>query len=863
MPTRDQPLPISRFAGVNRRDGADLVENNEFLTIQNLYPLTKGLFYKREGSSEYLTAAELVGVQEVLGIQRFNNYFGEKETLFYCKTAVGSQITNPTTPPTVTMIADGNIPVDGVSYGIYFSWIGLGGETTTTSDPINAILTTGLHGFRVGVPTFPTGAKGANIYIQRAGNVGRNYVGTIKNQGDTLDVLWPQGHAAAFDDDLGNWITSFGVSNAENFGVGNLKAGTYFLSACWFAGGAANTTSTQLQLARATPTVAPFLNEYIKIVVPQDGMSIRIGMWITGGASTDSADHVMFFIGTKPPLQGSMLFAGIRKVRSATTTNQTEPEILEITDFPEEINAQSHVVNSLAHGNRPVFSYVHQTPNTTGCLTDGAVAASNMILKKKADGSIVEVFMSKTDVDQYRAQLDGVNPFTGAVPVDGIARRFNHILRGGDICTMVQYQGEVYLSNGNNLVIHTDGFAMSEQTELAATLAPGIPLATLVFKNQLVAIVARNNYRVNAANSALPSLNQVFASGVFQPNNWSDGGTGLDLRFATIGDPFSDGVSALGIYNFNSAIDGPSSMLACFKKASTWLLTNVPDSAGGVNASANAISGRTGCVAYKTIVATNIGLVFLGTDGSVYLISGGGGEPRRIGDRIRNAMSHLAENDELMARCTAVFHKGFYKISYPSSATSTTNDAQWWADLRTEQGVPITWSGPHIGINVGPQTVFLGDGDEDQHVGAVDGDNQVALLDDPSTFEDLGEPIVSVVEWKTSRMGTIINLKKYSGMVFDLYYDTQFAHDVMVEAFAGDQYSQENRQLSDGTGIWDATNFDQGNWGDAMFYPLTVFFAPSNLIGRTFRWKLTHSNNAQIILANAVIMYQPERRVII
>lgn len=862
MPTRDQPLPISRFAGVNRRDGADLVENNEFLTLQNFYPRTKGLLYKREGSTEYLTAAQLSGVQEVLGIQRFNNYFGEKETLFYCKTAVGSQIADPTDPPTVTMIADGNIPVDGVSYEIYFSWIGRGGETAVTSDPINAILTAGLHGFKVGVPAFPAGAVGANIFIQRALNVGRNYVGTIKNSGDTLDVLWPQGTPNAFNDVLGSWITSFGVSNEENFGVGNLKAGTYFLSACWFCGGAANTTSAQLQLARADPTVAPFANQYIKIVVPQDGMSIRVGMWIAGGASSDGADHVMFFIGTKPPLQGSMLFAGIRKVRSATTTNQNEPEILDIADFPEEINAQSHVVNSLADGNRPVFFYSSQT-NNTGCDTDGDSAASNMILKKKADGSLVQVLISRTDVDQYRAVQDGVNPFTGAVPVDGIARRFNHILRGSDICTMAPYQGEVYLANGNNLVIHTDGFAMSEQTELAATLAPGIPLSVLVFKNQLACIVARNNYRVNSAGNSLPSLNQVFASGVFAPNNWSDGGTGLDLRFATVGDPFSDGVSALGIYNFNSATDGPSSFLACFKKASVWLLTNVPDSTGGTNASANAISGRTGCVAYKTICATNIGLVFLGCDGSIYLISGGGGEPRRIGDRVRSALAHLAEDDELMARCTAVFHKGFYKLSYPSSLDSDTNDAQLWADLRTEQGVPITWAGPHIGLNVGPQTVFLGDGDEDQRIGAVDGVNQVALLEDESTFEDIGEPIVSVAEWKTSRMGTVVNLKKYTGILFDLYYDTQFAHDVMIEGFADAEYSQINKQLSDGTGIWDADDFDQSNWGDALFFPVAAMFGPTNLIGRTFRWKLTHSNNAQIILANAVIMYQPERRVIL
>lgn len=864
MSTRDQPLTIGNFLGINRRDGADLVQNNEFYKLQNVYPKTKALFYKREGSTQDLSSSDLDAVSSIINIHRYLNYFGQKENLYYCESASSTAIANATTAPTLSEQTGSysSYLTNSAAYNVKYSWVGRGGETTLSSAAA-ITLSAGGKVIRVSVPAFPTGVRSANIFIQYTGH-GLDYilVGTITSSGGTLDIYWASHDATAnlgVQDALGTWITKL---SGNEFGTGSLKAGTYYLSACWWSDG------DNYELATTAPGAYPWTDTYIKITVPEDGKSIRVGMYIGGGTSTTGASFIAYFIGTRPPTEGPMTFVGVRKVRSAITTDYTQKEIIEITAIPEKTNCQTQVSHVNPSGT-PINIAVFNTASAYGINTTGDSLApnfsSNLLYREKDDGTIVEVLPSRTDITYDPSIL---NPFTAvkvvdAVPPSGIKLRKPFINKSTNIGRMATFQGWVYLANGSNLMLHTDGFALAEQTEAAGTVAPGIPQSVMVFKNQLVCLVSKNSYSSLSASSSLPALNQVFSSGVYVPNNWADGGTGSDLRFATVGDPFSDGVSALGIYNFNSATDGPSSFLACFKKASTWLLSNLPDSTGGVPAAANALSGRVGCLAPSSVVATRIGLVFLGNDGDIYLVRSQGGEPAPIGNRVRPILEHLAEDDALMSRCTATYHKGFYKLSYPSSATSTTNDAQIWADLRTEQGSPITWSGPHTGIEVGPQIVYLLGEDEDQRLCVVDGQVKTAFLDDPDTFQDLGSDMTSVIEWKTSRMGSALNLKKYSAMLLDLYYDTQYAHDIMLEMFADDQYSQQTRQLSNGTAIWGTGSFDAANWGDAQFFPVTFMPGPTNLIGRTFKWKLTHASNAQMILANAVIMYQPERRVII
>lgn len=845
---RSPAVPIANFLGLNRRDGADLVANNEFYTLQNVYPKTKGLFYKREGSVEELADSEFIGGGSVLGIHRHTNVFGEKETFYYVKPDSGvAYIATPTTPGVLTNIVGGGDIFNGGAAGtldVRYSWVGRGFETDAVGGA--TILPSASNStVRITVPAFPSGVRSANVFILRPAAVSFSYVGTIYTSGGSLDIKCYVAGIAASGDALGSWITDFA---GDEFGSGSLKAGTYYLSAAWVADGNA------VNAASATPTVAPFTNQYIKITVPADNMSIRVGMYLAAGASTNGATHVYYFIGTKPPTEAPLLFAGIKKIRTATTTDETQPEILEITAMPSQTNVATYAKTAAART-------VTFSNGTMSGMLASITAPVTSLYKKGDSGTLKEVFLSRSSVPYAVNGGGAYSPFTGTGYLNSNDER-KFVLDGGATrVSMTSFLGEVWMANGINLLHRTDGFTISELVEKVGTTQPGYADSVFTFKNQLVMTVT-NSLRRGTGASSTQNMNQVFGSQVYAPDNWADGGTGSLLRFATVGDGFADGVAALGLFNFNSATDGPNAFLACFKKASTWMLTNIPDSTSGVYASATAISGRVGCVAPGSVVSTNIGLMFLGSDGDVYLLSSGGGEPRRVGNRIRPMLEHLAQDEDLMRRCTATFHRGFYKLSYPSSSASTTNDAQLWADLRTEQGSPITWCGPHTGISVGPQIVFVGEGDEDTRLCVIDNTCQTAYLDDTSTYQDLGTTISSVIEWKTSRMQGMSNLKRYIGMLFDLYYDTQYAHTITVEGFADDQYTQQEVILSQGTGVWDSSSYDSGNWGDARFFGVPTMFGPDNLLGRTFKWRLTHANNAQMITAGANIIFQPERRLV-
>ena len=855
MANKAAVLAIRNFLGLNRRDGADLVQNNEFYKIQNFYPKTKGMLYKREGSVVDLQADDIPLCSEITGLYRYTDVFGYRSTLYYCNpsdatipvpTAADFQIVG------VGAANSGNLRSG--SQTVYATFVGRGVESSQVSiATINPADDT--RAYYIGnITGFPDGVESANIYIDDSATLA-SYMGTIyPNTSIVIKHRWNDSATPNVPVALPTWDSS---AITVNYGAGGtLKAGTYYLSVAWCH-------QTRSNLASAVPT-SGMTNEYMVINTTQDEGSIDIGLNNVSGDDGSAARWMVVFIGVKPPDQAPMSAAGFVRCRKTADAANTSFDVLTIYNLKSGSNAQS--VPSYANNWTPVLTA--NTASFCSALTllldiDKEVPRP-FIIKKDSDGVVSEVLFSGSSLDNFF-----VDAFTGLPGTPTIVDDLSHssYLRTASVQnrpSFASFVGLLFIANSSNLLLQTDGFSLYETVALKGTIQPGFPSSIYVLKNQICAsVVSNRSSSVNPDSLGYRNRNQVFGTNSLDPYNWANGGSGTDLKFVTIGDGFADGISGLGIFSFNSATDGPGSYLVCAKKSSVWLLSNIPDSTSGVPASANAISNRTGCIAQGSMIPTNIGLMFLGNDGDVYLISSNGGEPRRIGNRVRPVLEHLAENEALMRRATACFHKGFYKLSYPSSVDSIVNDAELWADLRVEQQSPITWSGPHIGISVGPQIVFLGEGDEDERLCAIDGSNTTALLNDESTFQDIGEPMESVLEWKTSRFGKELNLKRYFGMFFDFFYDTQYDAAVRVEAYADGQYSQVNKTLSDGTGVWDSDSFDQSNWGDAQFFGLNVPFGPTNLLGRTFRWKLSHSNDAQLIVASAHIIGKPEKRKII
>ncbi len=461
----------------------------------------------------------------------------------------------------------------------------------------------------------------------------------------------------------------------------------------------------------------------------------------------------------------------------------------------------------------------------------------------------------RTQNDAYSGVALGatVQPYSwGASPIDPT---FSYLL------------GITYFANGTDIPWQTDGYSLGQLSKVAAasnTLLPPIPRFIFTYQEGLVA----------AGGSA---GNQIYGSNSNAPQNWATGGTGTAGRYISIGDAVGSGVTAFGMFTPQTeATNSPNSFMIAFKKNGTWMINTFPDPAssalsglsslvtGQVGATMVQVSGRVGCIAYRTIVQTPHGTVFLGQDGNIYLINSVS-EPKRIGTKIQNSLTHLVSNETLMKLCTAVFHDNRWKLSYPSASTSTYNDAQWFLDTRAgeEDGDRMQFEGPHIGVNVGPQVVFVGDSDDLSRHGVDANAIRTFTLDDTAYLTDLGSPIVPILKSKVFRFGMDAHLKRILGANLDIYLDEGFTNTLLFEGFADFDYQAVNRTLSNGGATWDVSKFDQSYFADQTWDGFSFLYGDTNLSGRTFQFRVTGGGNGPLAIASVIILMRAERRRVI
>lgn len=846
MPSRDSELKIDRFLGVNRRDGADLVDNKEFYTLQNWYQKTRGLFHKRYGTTNDFQASDLPLASTILGFHRQVGLLGDYYTLLYCQPT--GTIVTPTAAPTLSDItsANGDLFNGGAtaSITIGYSWVGCGGETLIS--PTAAItVASNTNKIRVTIPAFPAGVVSANVQRSIGGNP--IIVGVITSSAGTVD--------------LGEYIEPTGAASTDTVGIvnctvetgGSLKRGVYYLSVGWL------TAAQGAKLAESSPTNPVGGNEFAIISVPDDGYKIRVQNVLAAAASTNGATWAYVFIGLKDPNEAPMIFAGMVKAKASATAADVKNSLY-ISSLPSQSNLLSYP--AVSSGNKKVQFYNGVLQGASG------TAGSAYITRLNSGNAQVQLFFPRLNpYSQSRGgtNYDDISPFTADayVPIylDSSSTNVNtsrrRIIASNVTPYFASFGGLCFIANNYNLLLQVDGISVSEIREYPGTIQPGYPSRVILFKDQLVVVV--NASQANAPASSNKSGNQVYGSNALSPYNWSSGGTGTALRFATVGDPFGDGVTVLGAFSYTTDNLGPKSYLLMLKKAGVYLLSNIPDQASGVAASADTLSARTGSLAQNSIANTPLGTIFLGTDGDIYLVNGTG-EPKRIGSKVQSFFDHLVGQDTLAAYPSAVYHDNQYKLAYPSSASSTGNDAQLWADLRTDLGLPIVWTGPHTGVSIAQQEVYNAITDNGRRMSLKPDQSGLQFLDDSSTFSDLGTTITAVMQWKTTRSKREMYDKLFRGIFFDCYYDTQYSHSVLIEGFAGDQYSSRPLTLSEGTAIWDSSSWGLSNWGDAIYQGVVAPFGPDNLVGRTISWKLTHANAAQFIVASAVMNLKIHRR---
>lgn len=814
MARRDSTVTIRNFLGLNRRDAGEKVKDNQFYRIQNFYQAIKGFFFKRFGTAVDLSSASFFGASAVTGIHR--NYGLEKCTLYFCEPDA-ALLPTPGAGPVLTEIAGGDLFggdfVEPVK--VCFKWCGFGAESEQSPDSTITVSDV-TKGVRVTIPAFPAGIKSANVFAKRASGE-YAYMGTVYAPG-TLDIKHFMGPSSAFADAM----TSLDVTVPES-NAGSLVKGTYYISAAWVVGA----------FGASVPTLSAATAARVRA---DNG---KIDVKFNGPDSTNLAKSIYVFIGTKTEKEHPMTCVGILKAG----------ETLTISKIPTNTSAQSHpdLEKSSGAGSVPA-----KFNNTTSAGNPNRIG---FILKKDSAGFVTEIFPSRTlgflgsvaTKDPYTGETTLFNPYTfGGPKTKADETRW---LGVASEPVFTWFNGLSYFVNSVDIPWQTDGFAMGQIARVSGTLLPRPPKYIATFQNMLLTGGGEQG-------------NQIYACNAFNSQNWAVGGSGSANRFVTIGDSYGDGVTAIGVFTLaTEAVNDPRAYFLAFKKHGVFMKDTFPDPTSGVGAPLQQLSGRVGCIAYRSIVQTPIGVMFLGSDADIYLIRGGG-EPVRVGTSVQPVLDHLKLNDDLMKQATAVFHDNHYKLCY-SPAGSTTNDEQLWADIRITPQDQITWTGPHTGLKIGPQIVLVGETDDFSRIACRQDAIGTIKLDDTSTMQDIGSNIVSTLESKTYRFKDEAHMKRIMGAIFDCYYDPAYQNDLLFEAFADEYYQQVNKSLSNGSAIWDSSSFDSSMWGGGQYVGVPCPLSASNLIGRTFKYRLTHSNASQFVIAATTIQIKPERRLLI
>jgi hypothetical protein len=124
---------IKNWRGVNLKDAADKVADNEVLAAQNCWQPSKGSFFNRYGSVIDQPAASFPLASAVSGVWRHNAANTQRTSLYHC-VPNDSLLPDNTTDLVLTEVVDFLGNIFGGSFGVpllvCYSWIGAGLEQT-------------------------------------------------------------------------------------------------------------------------------------------------------------------------------------------------------------------------------------------------------------------------------------------------------------------------------------------------------------------------------------------------------------------------------------------------------------------------------------------------------------------------------------------------------------------------------------------------------------------------------------------------------------------------------------------------------------------------------------------------------------
>ncbi len=216
-----------------------------------------------------------------------------------------------------------------------------------------------------------------------------------------------------------------------------------------------------------------------------------------------------------------------------------------------------------------------------------------------------------------------------------------------------------------------------------------------------------------------------------------------------------------------------------------------------------------GCQAPKTMVHTEAGSIWLGTDKQVYLLTFDSLRAIPIGHKIQSNLDSVAgildlPSGQIVEAC-AIYHDGFYKLSF-AGAGETTNTLQYWLDVKRmridEDGFWGPWFGPMTGMTFSVMATQNGPGDGGELLaGESDASkgSYVYHADQSNIWADDGENIPVRYQSFYNPLTTEFVNKDVDKLEFDLY-TSNGSVSVNIHDFGNDQLSATSYSLTPVTG---------------------------------------------------------------
>jgi len=328
-----------------------------------------------------------------------------------------------------------------------------------------------------------------------------------------------------------------------------------------------------------------------------------------------------------------------------------------------------------------------------------------------------------------------------------------------------------------------------------------------------------------------------------------------------VGDSLDEPITAVEIMTAQTDAQGIKGQLVAFTRKKVVIFDGLPpvEEDESITSFRTISSGNVGTTAPKAVERTPKGVVFVGTDKTIYLIDPVAMRPLDIGSAIRPYLRNLTLHQ--LSRAAAVYEQGFYKLSIPTRDIlgAIVPTVQFWADLRNlnpqERDFGTKWSGDHKGQAISDFTIAKGPLDNDEVFGASANAPKIFQVSKRNLYTDDGQDIKVLAKSPQIDHGDAHTEKVFKAIDEGIATTKNTTVTTTVEVHSTSNQVTQGQQFvtpisAPGT-LWGGFQWGSALWTAAKeSFTLNTERSPGRLRGRIFQFKLEEESDGRLAISD-------------